>query len=198
MSRNRHQSAEKRAAIKLAARQRVDAVWTCLDILCPDLALEAKKVIARKALNLTCGEEQKPPRIQITPAQVESIFWPNMQCINPRCPMLLFQIRLRTNSTSFSRVKNETPGGGRRCQGSVKLTGGLSASRRYVRTHQQVVQRPTVPNAVRHLEAAIDLREQIVREGSTEKLFQIVFVGFKAMLRLGSSVVIWFGDVLNM
>jgi hypothetical protein len=73
MSQNRHQSAEKRAAIKLAARQRVEATWTCLDVLCPEMALEAKKVLARKALNLTRGEEQKPPRIQITPAQVTSI-----------------------------------------------------------------------------------------------------------------------------
>ena len=102
MSQNRHLSAEKRAAIKLAARQRVEAVWTCLDILCPDLALEAKKVIARKALNLTRGEEQKPPpRIMITPAQVSSIIWPNMQCINPRCPMVLFTNEIAEELNEF-------------------------------------------------------------------------------------------------
>jgi hypothetical protein len=73
MSRYRHQSAEARAAIKLAARQRVEAVWSCLGVLCPDLALEAKKVLAEKVLNLSRGEDQKPPRIMITPAQVASI-----------------------------------------------------------------------------------------------------------------------------
>jgi hypothetical protein len=63
VSQNRHLSAEKRAAIKLAARQRVDAVWTCLDILCPDLALEAKNVLAEKVLDLSRGEKRKAPRI---------------------------------------------------------------------------------------------------------------------------------------
>ena len=32
MSRHRQLSAEERAAIKLAARQRVEAVWACLDV----------------------------------------------------------------------------------------------------------------------------------------------------------------------
>ena len=107
MSRNRHLSAERKAAIKLAARQRVEAVWTCLDVLCPDLELKAKKLLAEKVLDLSRGEEQKPPRIMITPAQVSSIIWPNMQCVNPRCPMLLFRTRLRKNSTSFSGRKSE-------------------------------------------------------------------------------------------
>jgi hypothetical protein len=101
VSQNRHLSAEKRAAIKLAARQRVEAVWTCLDILCPDLALKAKKVIARKALNLTREEEQKPPRIVITPAQVASIVWPNSQCVNPRCPMVLFTNEIANELNEF-------------------------------------------------------------------------------------------------
>ena len=83
MSRNRHPRAEVSPAIKLAARQRVEAVWTCLDVLCPDMVLEAKKELARKVLDLSRGEEQKPPRVMITPAQVESIIWPNMQCIHP-------------------------------------------------------------------------------------------------------------------
>jgi hypothetical protein len=66
-------SAEERAAIKLAARQRVEAVWTCLDVLCPDLALAGKKVLAEKVLDLSRGEDRKAPRIMITPAQVTSI-----------------------------------------------------------------------------------------------------------------------------
>jgi hypothetical protein len=74
MSRNRRQSPEVSPAIKLAARQRVDAVWTCLDVLCPDLTLEAKKVLAEKVFDLCRGEDRTATRIQITPAQVESIF----------------------------------------------------------------------------------------------------------------------------
>ena len=44
MSRYRQLSADERAAIKLAASQRVEAVWACLGVLCPDMALAAKKV----------------------------------------------------------------------------------------------------------------------------------------------------------
>ena len=73
MSRNRRQSPEVSPAIKLAARQRVDAVWTCLDVLCPDLTPQAKKELAQKVLDLSRGEDRKAPRIKITPAQVTSI-----------------------------------------------------------------------------------------------------------------------------
>ena len=101
MSRYRQLSAEAKAAIKLAARQRVEAVWTCLDILCPDLALEAKKVLAEKVLDLSRGEDRKPPRIMITPAQVASIIWPNTQCINPHCPMVLFTNEIANELNEF-------------------------------------------------------------------------------------------------
>jgi len=101
MNRNRHLSPERKAAIKLVARQRVDAVWACLDILCPDMALKAKNVLAEKVLDLSRGEEQKPPRIMISPAKVASIIWPNMQCINPRCPMLLFSNQIADELIEF-------------------------------------------------------------------------------------------------
>lgn len=90
MSRYHHLSTEKSPAIKLAARQRVDAVWTCLDVLCPDLALEAKKILAEKVLDLSRGEERKSPRIMINPAQVQEIVWQHSQCANRNCPMVLF------------------------------------------------------------------------------------------------------------
>ena len=73
MSRYRQLSAEERAAIKLAARQRAEAVWSCLGVLCPDMTPQAQKELARKVLELSRGEEQKPPRIMISPAQVASI-----------------------------------------------------------------------------------------------------------------------------
>jgi hypothetical protein len=61
-----------------------------LGVLCPDLTPQAKKELAEKVFELSRGKDQKPPQIKITPAQVTSIIWGNMQCINPRCPMVLF------------------------------------------------------------------------------------------------------------
>jgi hypothetical protein len=101
MSRIRQLSAEERAAIKLAACQRVEAVWTCLGVLRPDLTPQEKKALAEKVFELSRGEDQKPPRIQITPAQVTSIVWANMQCINPRCPMLLFSNQIADELNEF-------------------------------------------------------------------------------------------------
>jgi hypothetical protein len=103
MSRYRQLSAEERAAIKLAARQRVEAVWTCLGVLRPDLTPQGKKALAEKVFELSRGEDRKPPRIQITPAQVTSIVWSNMQCINPRCPMLLFSNQIADELNEFFR-----------------------------------------------------------------------------------------------
>jgi hypothetical protein len=101
MGRNRSERPEVPAAIKLAARQRVEAVWACLDVLCPDLTPQAKKALAEKVFDLCRGEEQKPPRIMITPAQVSSIIWPNMQCIHPHCPMLLFSNQIADELNEF-------------------------------------------------------------------------------------------------
>ena len=75
-------------------------MWTCLDVLCPDLALEAKKELAEKVF-LSREEDQKPPRIMITPAQVSSIIWPNTQCVNPRCLMLLFTNEIAKELNEF-------------------------------------------------------------------------------------------------
>jgi hypothetical protein len=41
----------------------------------------------------------------ITPAQVESIIWPNMQCINPHCPMLLFSDQIADELNEFFKGK---------------------------------------------------------------------------------------------
>ena len=101
MSRYRQLSAEERAAIKIAACQRVEAVWTCLGVLRPDLTPQGKKALGEKILDLSRGEDQKPPRIMITPAQVTSIIWGNMQCINPRCPMLLFSNQIADELNEF-------------------------------------------------------------------------------------------------
>jgi hypothetical protein len=101
MGQNHQLSTEAKAAIKLAARQRVEAVWTCLGVLRPDLTPQEKKALAEKVFELSRGEDKKPPRIMITPAQVQEIVWANMQCINPRCPMLLFSNQIADELNEF-------------------------------------------------------------------------------------------------
>ena len=106
MSRNvSRQSPEVSPAIKLAARQRVEAVGRAWMSLCPDMTLQAKKVLAEKVLDLSRGEEQKPPRIMITPAQDKKHYFPNMQCINPCSPMLLFSNRSQDELNQFFKVE---------------------------------------------------------------------------------------------
>src|SRR5271169_3658813 len=106
MSRDRQLSADERAAIKIAAHQRVEAVWSCLGVLRPDLTPQRKKALAEKVFELSRGKDQKPPRIKITPAQVESIIWSNMQCINPRCPMLLFSNQIADELNEFFKQED--------------------------------------------------------------------------------------------
>jgi len=76
-------------------------VWACLGVLRPDLTSQGKKALAEKVFDLCRGEDQKAPRIMITPAQVESIIWPNMQCIHPHCPMLLFSNQIADELNEF-------------------------------------------------------------------------------------------------
>jgi len=61
---------------------------------------------------------------------------------------------------------------------------------------QQAVMRPTVSNAVRQLEAGLNLREEIVEGKTPEGLFQFGFVVYKAVLAFGSNIAIWFRRVL--
>jgi hypothetical protein len=86
------------------ARLRVEAVWRCISILDPDLKGEAKLEMARKMLTLVDGKDRTqppPPAIRITAAQVEGIIWANIQCINPRCPMLLFSKQIADELNEF-------------------------------------------------------------------------------------------------
>jgi hypothetical protein len=101
MGDKRRRQIAKDKAIRQLAIQRVEAVWACLGVLCPDLTPQAKKELAQKVLDLSRGEDRKAPRILITPAQVTSIIWSNMQCINPRCPMLLFSNQIADELNEF-------------------------------------------------------------------------------------------------
>lgn len=85
------------------AAQRVEAAWNCVSVLCPALPLQAKKVLAEKVLDLCRGDEQTAPMIQITPAQVQEIFWRNSQCVNAHCPMVLFSREIADELNEFFR-----------------------------------------------------------------------------------------------
>jgi hypothetical protein len=83
-------------------------VWDCLNVLCPDLKDEAKKELARKMLSVVDEKDRTPPRCparQISPAQVEEIIWANLQCIHPKCPMLLFSKQISEELNEFFREK---------------------------------------------------------------------------------------------
>jgi hypothetical protein len=101
MSKHRQLSAEERAAIKIAACQRVEAVWTCLGVLRPDLTPQGKKALAEKVFELSRGKDQKPPQIKITPAQVQEIVWRNSQCANRYCSMVLFSREIAEELNEF-------------------------------------------------------------------------------------------------
>jgi hypothetical protein len=101
MGDKRRRQIAKDKAIRQLAIQRVEAVWACLGVLCPDLTPQAKKELAQKVLDLSRGEDRKAPRIMITPAQVSSIIWPNTQCVNPRCPMVLFANEIADELNEF-------------------------------------------------------------------------------------------------
>lgn len=98
MSRDRKQS----VAIRELAARRVEAVWACFGILCPELPLTDRKVLAETVLDLSRGERpEAAKRIEITPAQVQELVWRTSQCANRYCSMLLFSNELADELNEF-------------------------------------------------------------------------------------------------
>ncbi len=94
----------RRAAVKELAARRVEAVWACLGVLCPDLPLVERKALAETVLDLTRGKRpEAAKRIEISPAQVQEIVWRNSQCANRYCSMLLFSRELADELNEFFR-----------------------------------------------------------------------------------------------
>ena len=90
-------------AAELAAI-RAKAAWRCVSLLAPDLRGEAKLEAARRVLSAVDGRDRSeppPPAIRITPAQVEGIICPNLQCIHPRCSALLFSNQIADEINQF-------------------------------------------------------------------------------------------------
>jgi hypothetical protein len=98
---------EQRAAIRELAARRVEAVWTCVNALSPDLALADRKALAAKVLDLCSGDVQSSPRIGITPAQVQEMVWRHSQCANRYCSMLLFSREMAEELNEFFKPEDE-------------------------------------------------------------------------------------------
>ena len=78
-------------------------MWACVNVLRPELPLEGRKALATDLLDL-CRDGYMPPApIRVSTAQVSEIVWRNSQCINPRCPMLLFSDRIAEELNEFFR-----------------------------------------------------------------------------------------------
>jgi hypothetical protein len=93
----------KSTAARLATI-RAEAAWKCVSILAPNLKGGAKLDTARRILTVVDGKDRsqpRPPVQRITPAQVESIVWANVQCIHPHCPMLLFAKQIADELNEF-------------------------------------------------------------------------------------------------
>jgi hypothetical protein len=88
-------------AIRELAHTRVVAALTCVNALCPSLDLSGKRMMVKQILTLSDAKDRSSPRKQITDAQVTEMVWRNMQCINRRCPMLLFGNQLAAEINEF-------------------------------------------------------------------------------------------------
>jgi hypothetical protein len=97
------QERRRRAAIRALAAERVEAVWACVNVLCPDLPLDDRKALATRFLDLGREDYRTPEPIRISPAQVQEIVWRNSQCANRFCSMVLFSREVAEELNEFFR-----------------------------------------------------------------------------------------------
>ncbi len=97
------QERRRRAEIRKRAAQRVEAVWSCVNVLRPDLPLDDRKDLARMFLDLGREDYVAPKPIRISPAQVTEIVWRNFQCANRFCSAVLFGELIAEELNEFFR-----------------------------------------------------------------------------------------------
>ena len=97
------QARRRKVVIKELAARRVESVWNCLGVLRPEMPLPDRKVLAEKVLDLCFERTLPPPKITITPAQVQEMVWRNSQCANRFCSMLLFLQEIADELNEFFR-----------------------------------------------------------------------------------------------
>jgi hypothetical protein len=79
------------------ARTRVDAVWTCVTVLCPDKSVAARRELAQAILNMSDGSAVEQNQRKITPAAVHELLDGYSQCVMKRlgkCPGMVFMPQL--------------------------------------------------------------------------------------------------------
>jgi hypothetical protein len=83
-----------------SGERRVALTRVYLKMTCPDLYQHGRTRLANSILALLDGESGRSQR-RITDAQIVEMVWRNMQCINHRCPMLLFGKQLADELNEF-------------------------------------------------------------------------------------------------
>jgi hypothetical protein len=84
-----------------AAQRRVALTLAYLEVICPDIDHSRRIEIANSILALIDGEDRRLVQTKITDPQAVEMVWRNMQCINHRCPMLLFGRQLAEEINEF-------------------------------------------------------------------------------------------------
>ena len=101
------QARRRKAVIKELAARRVESVWNCLGVLRPEMPLPDRKVLAEKVLDMCFERMPPPPKIKISPAQVQEIVWRTSQCANRYCSMLLFSREMADELNEFFWPEDE-------------------------------------------------------------------------------------------
>jgi len=87
----------RREIVLQQARIRVDAVWTCVNVLCPDKPVAARRELAHAILHLSTGDKLGRKQRKITPAAVHELLDGYSQCVAKRfgtCPSIVFTPQL--------------------------------------------------------------------------------------------------------
>jgi len=89
-----------RLAITSARWKAASAVY-CANVLRPDLDEAGKRKLANAILSLGDNQNRTMPKMRISPAAVEEMFFRHSQCIHPNCPLLLFSKQLADGLNAY-------------------------------------------------------------------------------------------------
>jgi hypothetical protein len=84
-----------------SGERRVALTRVYLKMTCPDLDQSVRTVLGDLIIAVVDGEDGRSQQRKITDALVNEMVWRNMQCINHRCPMLLFGRQLADEANEF-------------------------------------------------------------------------------------------------
>jgi hypothetical protein len=85
-----------------SGERRIALTRVYLKMTCPDLDQNTRTVLGDSIIALLDGEYRRSWQgRKITDAAVDEMVWRNMQCINHRCPMLLFGKKLADELNEF-------------------------------------------------------------------------------------------------